>query len=82
LLFVMFAPGAALIPAAASWVWRQRSAPSVRFCLAWLVPSFLAFEAVATKLPHYTLPTYPAIALLIGGALSAAAPWRRDCVTA
>ena len=34
------------------------------FLLAWIVPSWIVFELVGTKLPHYTLPLYPAIALL------------------
>jgi 4-amino-4-deoxy-L-arabinose transferase-like glycosyltransferase len=34
------------------------------FLLCWLVPTWIAFELVATKLPHYTLPCYPAIAVL------------------
>ena len=34
------------------------------FLLCWLVPTWIAFELVATKLPHYVLPCYPAIALL------------------
>jgi 4-amino-4-deoxy-L-arabinose transferase-like glycosyltransferase len=42
----------------------------VVFCLAWIVPSWLVFEAVPTKLPHYVLPLFPAIALLAGAALS------------
>ncbi len=37
----------------------------VRFLLAWLVPSWIVFELVMTKLPHYVLPLYPAIAILI-----------------
>ncbi len=37
--------------------------------LAWLVPSWIVFEIVITKLPHYVLPLYPAIAILIIGAL-------------
>jgi 4-amino-4-deoxy-L-arabinose transferase-like glycosyltransferase len=32
--------------------------------LAWIVPSWLVFEASLAKLPHYTMPLYPAIALL------------------
>ncbi len=44
--------------------WRDRREPTVRFLLAWIVPSWLVFEAVPTKLPHYTLPLYPAIFLL------------------
>ena len=40
-----------------------------RFLLAWLVPSWIVFELVVTKLPHYVLPLYPAIAILIAGAV-------------
>jgi 4-amino-4-deoxy-L-arabinose transferase-like glycosyltransferase len=36
----------------------------VLFCLAWIVPTWLVFEAVPTKLFHYVLPTYAALALL------------------
>ena len=34
------------------------------FLLAWLLPSWIVFELVSTKLPHYTMPMYPAIALI------------------
>jgi 4-amino-4-deoxy-L-arabinose transferase-like glycosyltransferase len=71
LFWFIFWPAAALLPAAAQWIWRERGDPAVRFCLAWLVPSFLVFEAVATKLPHYPLPVYPAVAALLGGAVAA-----------
>jgi 4-amino-4-deoxy-L-arabinose transferase-like glycosyltransferase len=37
--------------------------------LAWLLPSWIVFELVLTKLPHYVLPLYPAIAILTAGAL-------------
>ena len=40
-----------------------------RFLLAWIVPSWIVFELVPTKLPHYVLPLYPAIAILIAGAV-------------
>ncbi|MGB6399483.1 MAG: glycosyl transferase, partial [Bradyrhizobium sp.] len=40
-----------------------------QFLLAWLVPSWIVFELVLTKLPHYVLPLYPAIAILTVGAL-------------
>jgi 4-amino-4-deoxy-L-arabinose transferase-like glycosyltransferase len=45
---------------------KARQSAALRFCLAWIVPAWLMFEAVPTKLPHYVLPTYPAIALLAG----------------
>jgi hypothetical protein len=34
-----------------------------------LAPSWIVFEIVVTKLPHYVLPLYPAIAILIAAAL-------------
>ncbi|MCA8927290.1 MAG: glycosyltransferase family 39 protein [Alphaproteobacteria bacterium] len=66
LVWVTFWPAAALLGFAGLGAWRGRMAPAVRFCLAWIVPSWLVFEAVATKLPHYVLPLYPALALLAG----------------
>lgn len=44
--------------------WKNRSNRSIRFCLAWIVPFWLMFEIIPTKLPHYVLPTFPAISLL------------------
>src|SRR5690606_27987492 len=35
-------------------------------------PSWLVFELVLTKLPHYTMPMYPALALLCARAVYAA----------
>ncbi|KAF0178814.1 MAG: glycosyltransferase family 39 protein [Hyphomonadaceae bacterium] len=42
----------------------------VRFLLAWLAPTWLVFEIATTKLAHYPLPVYPAIALLAGAGLA------------
>ena len=36
------------------------------FLLAWLIPTWLIFEFLPTKLSHYSLPAYPALALLAG----------------
>jgi 4-amino-4-deoxy-L-arabinose transferase-like glycosyltransferase len=49
---------------AAPFVWRERRDPAVSFLLAWLVPAWFLFELVPTKLPHYVLPLFPAIAIL------------------
>jgi 4-amino-4-deoxy-L-arabinose transferase-like glycosyltransferase len=69
LFWVTFWPGSVLAGLAAPAVWRARREPGTRFLLAWLVPSWLVFEAVITKLPHYVLPLYPVIAILIAGTL-------------
>ena len=72
LFWLTFWPGAPLAAMAAPAVWRARREPGAQFLLAWLIPSWIVFEAVLTKLPHYVLPLYPAIAILTIGALSAA----------
>jgi 4-amino-4-deoxy-L-arabinose transferase-like glycosyltransferase len=69
LFWVTFWPGAPLAAMAAPAVWRARREPGAQFLLAWLIPSWIVFEAVLTKLPHYVLPLYPAIAILTAGAL-------------
>jgi len=63
--FIAAFPSAWMVVPALRQAWAQRTLPTTRFLLAWLVPTWLVFEAVATKLPHYTLPTYPAVMLLI-----------------
>ncbi len=62
--WITFAPFALPALLSVPWVWANRRDPAVMFCLAWLIPAWLVFEAVPTKLLHYTLPTFPAIALL------------------
>jgi 4-amino-4-deoxy-L-arabinose transferase-like glycosyltransferase len=69
LFWVTFWPGAPLAAMAAPAVWRARREPGAQFLLAWLLPSWIVFELVLTKLPHYVLPLYPAIAILTVGAL-------------
>src|SRR3954468_19285118 len=69
LFWVTFWPGAPLAGLAAPAVWRARREPGAQYLLAWLLPSWIVFELVLTKLPHYVLPLYPAIAILTVGAL-------------
>ncbi|SED90690.1 4-amino-4-deoxy-L-arabinose transferase [Rhizobiales bacterium GAS191] len=70
----------AVIAVPIAWRWRRED--EVAFLLAWLVPCWLVFEAVPTKLPHYVLPLYPAIALLVAfiaqrGSLRLDRSWKR-----
>ena len=69
LFFVTFFPASILAGLAAPAIWAVRRQAAARFLLAWLVPSWILFEAVITKLPHYVLPLYPAIAILTAGAV-------------
>lgn len=52
----------------------QEHAP-IRFLLAWALPVWAMFELLPTKLVHYTLPAYPALALLMGLALTQIGAW-------
>lgn len=56
------------------WAWKNRHLSIVRFLLAWLIPTWLFFEFIPTKLPEYVLPTFPAIALLIAIAMHQGLP--------
>jgi 4-amino-4-deoxy-L-arabinose transferase-like glycosyltransferase len=79
LFWITFWPAAPLAAVAASGIWRQHRQPATQFLLAWLVPAWLVFELVPTKLPHYVLPLYPAVAILIARAIGegALSPDRR-----
>jgi 4-amino-4-deoxy-L-arabinose transferase-like glycosyltransferase len=65
---VLLFPAVLLLPAAAVAAWRKRATPAVRFAVCWLVPSWIVFELVPTKLPHYTLPLLGAVAWLMAAA--------------
>ncbi len=77
LFFATFFPASILAGLAAPAVWAVRKEPAAKFLLAWLVPSWIVFELVVTKLPHYVLPLYPAIAILIAGAVESRVLSRR-----
>jgi 4-amino-4-deoxy-L-arabinose transferase-like glycosyltransferase len=67
---VLLFPATLMLPAALSTGWSRRAEPAIRFLVCWLVPAWLIFELTPTKLPHYTLPTYGALALLAAAALT------------
>ena len=57
-------PLAVFMALALRFIWKERRDDGVAFLLAWIVPCWIIFEVVQTKLPHYVLPLYPAIAIL------------------
>ena len=73
---LMFFPASVLAWLSIPWVWANRATPAVRFCVAWIVPAWIAFEFFGTKLPHYTLPLLPAVAAL-AAAFMLEAPQKR-----
>ncbi|HEY5009328.1 MAG TPA: glycosyltransferase family 39 protein [Caulobacteraceae bacterium] len=75
---LLFFPAAVLLPAAGAEAWSGRAASGVRVALTWLVPAWLVFELLPTKLPHDVLPLYGAIAWLAAFALTRPlAAWSR-----
>ena len=82
LVWILLWPAAALlVPGVATALSSRKSWPTF-FLLAWIIPSWIVFELTATKLPHYTMPLYPALAILASraaaiGAASRKALWRR-----
>lgn len=76
LFWITFWPGSVLAGLAAPTIWKARAEPGARFLLAWVIPTWIVFEAVMTKLPHYVLPLYPAIAILIAGIVEKNGLWR------
>lgn len=64
-LLIVFWPGSLIIARAIPGIWAHRKSPTTRFLLAWIIPFWLLIELTPTKLPHYSLPVLPALALLI-----------------
>ncbi len=73
LLMVTFWPGSLFAAPGLIRGWKNRSTAAERFCLAWIIPTWLVFELIPTKLPHYILPVFPALALLVSRAV-----WAQD----
>lgn len=69
LFFFTFWPASLLAGMAVPGVWRDKWETPVKFLLAWLVPAWIVFELIITKLPHYVLPLYPAVAILLARAI-------------
>jgi 4-amino-4-deoxy-L-arabinose transferase-like glycosyltransferase len=68
-----FAPWVLWLPAAASATLGGRlgGERGRALLIGWVVPTFALMTLVATRLPHYVLPAWPALALAVGGTLEA-----------
>jgi len=76
LLPLLAFPAAFALPAAARLAVARdedgRQASALRFLIAWIAPTLLVFELSPTKLAHYAMPIYPAVALVCAAGLFAA----------
>jgi 4-amino-4-deoxy-L-arabinose transferase-like glycosyltransferase len=68
-----FAPWVLWLPAAASATLGGRlgGERGRALLIGWVVPTFALMTLVATRLPHYVLPAWPALAIGVGGTLEA-----------
>ena len=70
-LMLFLFPATIFLPAGFVHLWKAQKDKvqdhiDWRFLLVWLVPWWLAVELSPTKLVHYPLPVYPALALIAG----------------
>ena len=81
-LVLMLFPASIFLPAGIAHLWAARhdtgqGAPDWHFFLAWALPWWLIIELIPTKLVHYSLPVYPALALVAGLGVAHLAKTRR-----
>ena len=69
LIWVTFLPWSLLLPLAIGLGFKNRRLPQVRFALAVVLGTWVFVEAVQTKLPHYMLSAFPALAFLTADAV-------------
>jgi 4-amino-4-deoxy-L-arabinose transferase-like glycosyltransferase len=62
-------PASLFLWQAAVWGWKHRNQVVEKFLIAWIVPTWIFYELMPTKLPQYVLPLFPAICLLAAFAI-------------
>ena len=70
LLFIFFWPGSSFLFSWAIDIYKNRKTifvldHKVLFLFCWLFPSFILYELIPTKLPHYVLPCYTPLGILV-----------------
>ena len=63
-LFFSFFPWCIFLPACAKELWPQRDSDE-NYLIGVVLLVFAVFTLIQTKLPHYVLPAYPALAILV-----------------
>jgi 4-amino-4-deoxy-L-arabinose transferase-like glycosyltransferase len=69
-----FWPGSALLLLALLGLRSSFGSPTVRLALAWVLPFWIVLELTPTKLLHYPLPVFPALAMLAADRLFSGPP--------
>ena len=74
LVVITFWPGSLFIARGITAIRNQWRDPNILFCLGWIVPFWVVLELTPTKLPHYNLPVFAALAILCSIGAFAALP--------
>jgi 4-amino-4-deoxy-L-arabinose transferase-like glycosyltransferase len=61
-----FFPWSALLPTALAESWKHSLKRQYLFLILWIVAPLAFFSLSSSKLPHYILPIYPALAIIVG----------------
>jgi 4-amino-4-deoxy-L-arabinose transferase-like glycosyltransferase len=64
-----YLPWSLLLPTTMTLAWKHRRLQAIRFALAAIIGPWVMFEIFQTKLAHYVLPTFPALAFLTADAI-------------
>ena len=68
-LGIGFLPWSVILPVTMRSLWKRRAHDVNHFLVSWVIVPFVFFSLSHSKLPHYILPIFPALALLTGRAL-------------
>jgi len=63
-IFASFFPWSIKLPAVAKKLWRDRDKLDI-YLISGVAVIFIIFSLIKTKLPHYTLPAFPLLSLLL-----------------
>lgn len=66
MFWALFWPAAPLVALAVPIIWKARRLRGVRSLLVWILPVWFLLELLPTKFPAHLVPTFPAIAILVG----------------
>ena len=74
IIVLTFWPASLVIARAIRVVWQKRKDDHVIFLLGWIIPFWVIVELTPTKLPHYNMPVFAALAILTALGIGANLP--------
>lgn len=74
LILITFWPASLVLGRGVRIVWQKRHLEYIIFLLGWILPFWIILEITPTKLPHYNMPTFAALAILAAHGIEASLP--------